>query len=171
MKGKTNTIDISVIAPFLILIIFSVCILFALLFGTKIYKDTLNRDRTQFELRTINQYIITQIHQSDGDGMMFIGNFDEQTESSEGDTFFRIETINGTRYYTRIYCHNGYLCELFSKADGSFSKEDGEQILPLNGLNFKQNNGTVTVTITHSNGKCDVVNVSLRSCTGDTYEK
>jgi hypothetical protein len=61
--------------------------------------------------------------------MMFIGNFDEQTESSEGDTFFRIETINGTRYYTRIYCHNGYLCELFSKADGSFSKEDGEQHL------------------------------------------
>lgn len=171
MKVKTNTIDLSVIAPFLILILFSVCILFTLLFGTRIYKETLNRDRIQFESRTVSQYIVTQIHQSDRDGMMFIGNFEDHEGKADGDTFFRIESINGIKYYTRIYCHNGYLYELFSQSDISFDKEDGEKILPLESIRFEQNNGIITVTITHSDGSINTEKISLRSLDGDEYEK
>ena len=170
MKNEIKKINISIIAPLLILLIFSICILFVLLFGTKLYKTTLNRDRNQFEIRTVNQYIQTRIRQGDGDGMMFIGDFDTLTEAETGNTLFLVEVINGIKYYTRIYCYEGYLYELFSAADIKFEKEDGEKILPLKDIEFKTADNTVITTVTYLNEEKYISKIALRSSDGKTDE-
>ena len=166
MKNKTLKHDISIMAPLIMLIIFSVCVMFVLLFGAKLYKKTLNRDQSGSEVRTVNQYLTTRFRQGDGKEMIFIGDFDTAAECEKGDTFFFAEKINSVTYYTRIYCYEGYLCELFSESDAVFERQDGERILPLTDLQFSQTDGLVTVTVTHANGRSDTLTFWLRSNEG-----
>jgi len=47
------------------------------------------------------------------------------------------ETIDGTDYLTRVYCHEGFLRELFCAESASLSPEDGEKILSLESLKME----------------------------------
>ena len=166
MKNKSTKKDIFLIAPLITLIVFIVCVMFVLLFGAKLYKNTLNQDQINYEERTINQYLTTRFRQSDGKQMIFIGDFNTAIASENGDTFFFVEQINSITYYTRIYCYNGNLYELFSESTANFDKEDGEIILPLTDLHFNQNENLITITVTHTNGKIITLNLFIRSHEG-----
>ncbi len=171
MKNKSTKNNISIMAPLIMLIVFAVCVMFVLLFGAKLYKEALNRDQINYETRTVNRYLTTRFRQSNGKQMMFIGDFDTATESSSGDTFFFVEQINSVTYYTRIYCHEGSLYELFSQSGATLDKQDGEAILPLRDLQFAENGSLITVTVTHTNGKTDTLTFCSRSQTGGSHEK
>ena len=103
--------------------------------------------------------------------MIFIGDFSKAEPQEVGDTLFLVETIGGIKYYTRIYCSNGYLYELFSTADNTFEKDDGEKILPLNGLNFKQNGNMIEFAVSQTKDHTDFMNIVLRSANVESYEK
>ena len=163
MKIKNKKSDISIIAPILTLIIFSVCILFVLLFGAKLYKQTIDNDSDNFYTRTLNQYLSTKIHQSDSEGTIFISDFDDTSPKNQGNTFFFVENYDGIEYYTRIYCYNGYLYELFSIADDTFSMEDGIAIMPLNDLYFSNDNGRIDITVTYPTEITNKITITLRS--------
>ena len=171
MSKKTNKTDISTLAPLLTLVVFSVCILLVLLFGAKLYKNALDRDSTNFDKRTAQQYITTRIRQSDADGMVFVGTFEDGVPSSQGDTFFFVERYSGITYYTRIYCHDGYLYELFAAAEDVFDRQDGEKILPLDGISYSLEGETLKVHILHPDGTEDTLVVALRSADGGGYEE
>ena len=166
MTNKSTKKDISIIAPLIMLIIFSVSVMFVLLFGAKLYKQALAQDQCNYETRTVNQYLTTRLRQSDGEKMMFIGDFENATESETGDTFYFVEQINSVLYYTRIYCHEGNLCELFSDSRLRLDKDDGEIILPLSDLKFTQTDGLITVIITHTNGEVNTLKLLSRSHEG-----
>ena len=171
MKNKSQSNDISIMAPLIMLIVFSVCVMFVLLFGAKLYKEALNRDQMNYETRTVNQYLTTRFRQSNGNQMMFIGDFHTATENDNGDTFYFVEQINSITYYTRIYCHEGNLYELFSESNTTFDKQDGEIILPLHNLHFSKEGSLITVTVTHSNGDTDTLTFYNRCQIGGTHEK
>lgn len=168
---KQRKLDYNSILPFLLITIFGLCILFVLLFGAKLYKEAVSRDTENFEVRIINQYIFTRIHQSDGVDMAFIGDFENATPSDSGDTLFIKETINGQIYYTRIYSFDGALYELFSSEEDSFERCDGEIILPIASISFTQEEGLITVSIEHANGKHNDLSVFLRNYDGEKNEK
>lgn len=171
MKNKKFGVDVSIIAPLITLIIFSVCVLFVLLFGAKLYKEALERDKVGFETRTANQYITTRFRQGDGEELSFISDFESSEGKKEGDTLFFVEVVNGERYFTRIYCYDGYLYELFSAAEDEFERGDGEPILPLNDIHFEEENGIITVIIDHLGSNTDILKLVKRSDIGGNYEK
>jgi hypothetical protein len=166
-----NKNDISFVIPLLTLTIFSLCILLVLLFGAKLYKNALDQDRSDFDKRTANQYLLTRIRQSDAEGRVFIGSFASGQPSQEGDTFYLVEELGGELYYTRIYCHEGYLYELFTAAEDTFDKADGEKILPLDGLSFQIVADRLQIHVEHTDCSTTDLTASLRSMEGIPYAK
>ena len=63
------------------------------------------------------------------------------------------------------------LDELFSSEEDSFERCDGEIILPIASISFTQEEGLITVSIEHANGKHNDLSVFLRSYDGEKNEK
>ena len=163
MRSRIKKADASRVAPLFLFALFAISAVFVLLCGARIYKSMLARDGESYERRTVSQYIATRLRQSDKAGAYYIGSFDSLIPAEEGDTLFYIEEIDGEKFLTRIYCHEGYLCELFSSADGGFSKSDGERVIPVLSLSFKNENGLIVAEIVYSNGTSGALSIAPRS--------
>ena len=168
---KKNKVDISTFAPMLILLIFGTCIMLVLLFGAKLYNSALLRNNTAFDHRTIDQYLATRIRQSDGEDAFFVANFEDPTAKAQGDTLFLVETIDGEQYYTRIYCYDGYLYELFTAAEDTFERADGQRLMPLQSVRFTLEGSLLSLDITHTDNSRDTLLIALRSMDGGAYAK
>ncbi len=162
MKRTIKKTDISTLAPLLLFTVFSFCVVAVIMMGVQIYRTHTSRDRSSFDHRTAEQYITTRIRQSDTQGACFIGDFNSTEGDASGDTFFFCETFGEDTYYTRIYCHNGYLYELFTPASCDFSKEDGEKILEMKSLTFHESNGGISANLVFSDGTERTLYINLR---------
>ena len=163
MKEKSKKSNLTALAPLLIFLIFTICILTVLLTGADIYKKISLRDQNSFQRRTTVQYLTTRLRQSDSEGMVFVGDFSAENMSDTGDTLFLKEEIKGRTFFTRIYCHEGYLCELFSEAGLETSKQYGEQILKVNDLHFMIRDNLLYVKITHADSETETLVLQLHS--------
>lgn len=163
MKTKTNTISITSLAPFFLFAAFAICIMSVLLMGTGLYQNQTKRDRIGYQKRTAAQYITTRIRQSDKYDACFVGNLDNIEPQSTGNACFFAETINGAEYYTCMYCHDGYLYELFTAAADSLDADSGERVLEVSNVSFIDNGEMITVLITHTDGTVQKSAVYLRS--------
>ena len=108
--------------------VFAVCILSVLLTGADAYRRLTQRDQASYNYRTAVQYLATRIRQMDRAGSVSVRAFEGR------DALVLTEEIDGARYETRVYDHDGYLCELFTAADSGAMPEDGEKILPVDTL-------------------------------------
>ena len=163
MKNKIQKADASSVAPLFLFTLFAISAVFVLLGGVRIYKTMLERDRASFERRTVSQYLVTRMRQSDSLGGCYIGDFDSLEPQSAGDTLFYREVIEGEEYLTRIYCHEGYLCELFSTTDPGFSKGDGEHLVAVSSLLFREDDGVIFADIEFADGSCGTLEITQRS--------
>ncbi|MBE6883696.1 MAG: DUF4860 domain-containing protein [Ruminococcaceae bacterium] len=164
MKTKITRTDFSKLAPLFLFTVFSVFIAVILLGGAKVYRAQITRDRTDYDHRTISQYLVTRIHQNDAADAWFISDFDLSEPSDSGSTICFAEMIDGEKYYTRIYCHEGYLRELFTVADSSvFAPADGQQILPLENLFFRRDSQNIVLDITFEDGTSQTLYLTFRS--------
>ncbi len=162
-----KTQKLSSLLVLLLLGVFAVCILSVLLTGARSYERLAKRSAAAFERRTAAQYLASKVRQADGAGRVFAGTFDApDADASEGDTLFLEESIGGAAYYTRIYCHDGYIRELLCAADAEMTPEDGEKILQADGLRFTAADGRITAEITETNGETTQVVLTLRSGEG-----
>ena len=166
MKIKSKSIDISSLAPFFLFTCFSVCVLSVLMIGANLYRTQADRDLTDYQKRTVSQYITTRIHQSDSYDACFVGDFETATPQSTGNAFFYTETIDGEQYYTCMYCHDGYLYELFAAADVPPDFSAGEPILQIESLYFIDDGRSIHAMITHMDGIQQKTVVNLR-CSGE----
>ena len=71
-KQKSN---LTSLAPLLLFVIFTTCILAVLLTGADVYQKVSRRDRYSFQHRTTAQYLTTRLRQSDAADMTFVGDF------------------------------------------------------------------------------------------------
>lgn len=108
--------------------VFAVCILSVLLMGADAYQHLTERDDASYDRRTAAQYIAAKVRQADTLGRVFPGSFDDSDPDAQS-TLFLTEEIDGETYATRIYYYDGYIRELFGRADESFAKADGEKVL------------------------------------------
>lgn len=155
MKRITKEHDISTVAALLLLGVFAVCILSVLLTGAKAYRKLTERDHVSFEKRTCIQYIATKVRQAPDEVLV------EQFGGS--DALVLTEQIEGETYLTRVYCHNGYLMELFTSTGDEFFPEDGEQILPAQELSLDKNGALLTILVTDAQQETAELKLSLRS--------
>jgi len=170
MNKQTNKSTISSLAPLILFLIFTTCILSVLLTGADVYQKFSKRDQVSFEHRTITQYLTTRIRQSDAAEMICVGSFENgptlltaENEQVSGDTLFLREDLGGRTFYTRIYCNEGYLRELFSQADLSLPSSAGEKILEINSLQFTMENRLLFIEIEYTDNTTETFVLYLRS--------
>jgi len=147
MKQQSNKHHVGGIAALLLFAVFAVGILSVLLGGAGAYRRLTARDSMLYEQRTCLQYLSTRLHQASDPKSIAVSRF------GSSDALIIYDEIDGSLYQTSIYCHDGWLMELFTAAGGSFSPADGEKILPAQSLSLQQQNGLLRIFVTDSNGK------------------
>lgn len=163
MKEQGKKRNISSLLVLLLFAVFVVCILAVLLTGAQVYQNLARRDQQSYDRRTVAQYIATKVRQTDSEGLVFVAPFDEDVARAEGDTLYLTEQLEGEDYYTRLYCHNGYVRELFASCYDEFLPEDGEKIMEAEDIAFVMEDGLLTVQICHKDGTQEELILHLRS--------
>ena len=171
MKEYTKRTRTHVIAPLLIFTLFTSCLLFVLLSGANIYKTHTNNEKINFENRTLTQFLSTKIKQNDCADSIKTGSFDKALSTDIGDTLHIIQNIDGTDYSTRIYCYEGYLCELFTEMSDDFHPADGTQIMPMESITYTVSNNLLTIDITCANSNKQTLVLYIRSLLETNNEK
>lgn len=137
--------------------LFALCILMVLLTGAKGYEALVGRGEKTYEYRTVAQYLATRVRQSDAvDGIA--------VEDFGGCSALELwQEIDGEAYVTRIYCHDGFLRELFTARSGSFSPEDGEKLVALAELTFEKTENLLSARFMTAAGEEESLVWYLRS--------
>lgn len=136
----------------LVFAVFAVSVLMILLNGADIVQKVSARDRESFEKRTAAQYITTRIRQAD---MISI--------RDTGDVLVLSEEIDGCIYDTLVYCHDGYLREMFCERGLEQDPGFGEKILPMEGLRLSLAEKMLSVDIAFIDGAEEHLTFGLRS--------
>ena len=164
MKNELHRKSVLTLAPLLVFVVFTICILSVLLTGANTYQNLVSRDQQSFQHRTTVQYLTTRLRQSDDRGQVLVGNFASHTpDDSAGNTLFLREELQGRTFYTRIYCEDGYLRELFSENGIDFSPSDGEKILELRSITFSLEKNLLSIELTYPDGRVETMLLHLRS--------
>ena len=123
------------LAVLLLLCVFSALILSVLLSGARTYKSATGQGRESLELQTDALYITKRISQAPGN---------VEAANEGGTSCLRYyDTIEGEKYVTRIYCHDGWIMELFSADDVPFDPASGEKVFKAESMraNWDYTNG------------------------------
>ena len=157
MKDYEKKRSLTGVAALLVFAVFAVGILATLLGGAGIYERPTHRGAQSYDSRTCTQYLASRVRQASG-GIA--------VESFGGsDALLLEETIGDLAYVTRVYCHDGWLMELFSLKSGSFAPEDGTKLLPVEALTLDLEEGLLTAAIS-CGGKTARLKLALRTGEG-----
>lgn len=161
MRKRKHNID-SLIA--LVLFgVFATCILSVLLTGADAYRRLTARDQESFATRTCLQYVVTKVRQAGSGENVYLSDFDGVN------TLCISENISERTFVTRIYCYDGWLMEIFSSSTKECHPDEGEEVLRADGLDFKLEDGILTIELADGEEKTGV-SLSLRG-EGDNDEK
>lgn len=154
---KQRKASIENIAVLLVFCLLALCLLMTLLMGARIYRSVAERGEENYDRRTVSQYITSRVRQSDARGKLFVEDF-------AGVCALSIEeTIDGRPYLTRIYCHEGWLCELFAAEGSALAPEDGEKLLRSDGISFLLEEDLLTVCTENADGSSATLMLHLRN--------
>ena len=157
MKDRNGKFSIDGVLALVLFGIFALCVLAVLLLGARGYQRLTRRGQASYDQRTAVQYIVTRVHQADR----------QNAVSIDGTELLALsEVVDGVTYVTRVYCHDGYLRELFAPANLEFHPDMGEQILPAQSVQFRLDGDLLSVEIIDSSGETISVCVTLRSYGG-----
>lgn len=157
MKRKNIQFHIDGLMVLILFGVFAVCMLTVLLTGANSYFRLTTRDQASYDKRTCIQYLTARVRRADSTGTVKIENFN----STDALVFSDSEG-----YVTRIYCHNGYLMELYSSNERELKAEDGEKIIEAANMSLSMEGSLLTVTVTDTNGEKSTTLLSLRSGEG-----
>lgn len=160
MNKRTNKKSISNLAALLVFCVFAVTVLAVLLGGAGAYRRLTQRDQRGYDSRTCVQYLATKVRQASAPEAVILSSF------GTGDALVLMEEIEGEAYCTRIYCHDGWLMELFAVAEGDFAPEDGEKILKAKSMELECKGKMLSVEIVDGNGMKAEQFLSLRGREG-----
>ena len=127
----------------IILCVFAVSALASLAFGGSVYKNAIEQSHERYDERTSFFYIWTKVKNADEYGRVYVDHFDGI------DALILEEDLYGEIYLTYIYCHDGWIKEIFGDAAYEYRLEDGQAILCLRDttLRFEQlSDGVIRVS-------------------------
>jgi len=165
MKEYREKNSISGIAALLLLGVFAVGILAVLLTGAGAYKRATDQSAASYDMRTCSQYISNKIRQAPASDAVVLSDF------GDGDSLLIREQIGGDEYWTQVYCHNGWLMELFAVANADFGPEDGERILPAQSLSATADDNLLRVRIRYDEDSEETLWLTLRGERQGSHEK
>lgn len=138
----------------LVFAVFMVSVLMVLLTGADLVRGMTERDQRSYDRRTVAQYLTTRVRQGDQAGAVFA--------ADPGTLVFR-EEISGTTYETRVYCHEGYLREMFCETGYDLAPEFGETILPMEDFQVCLEDTLLRIQLEMPDGSGEALALHLRS--------
>ena len=140
--------------------VFAVSILSVLLTGAQVYGRLTQRDQNAYNQRTGIQYLATKVRQAGQGGLVRVEDFGGE------EALVIAEEAEGQTYLTRIYCHDGWLWELFTAEEDGFLPEDGEKLLAARDLTLELEDGVLRAELTDSAGRTTAITLALRGGEG-----
>lgn len=108
--------------------VFLISALFIVLFGAKVYKNTVKSSEDSFLQRTCCTYITEKIRQNDNSNGVLI-------TTSDGNSVITLtKTASGKDYSTYLYCDEGFLKEYTTLSTKELVKSAGTKIVELDSL-------------------------------------
>lgn len=131
----------------LVFALFAVSVLMILLTGADVVQKLTRRGQRSYDLRTAAQYVTTRVRQGDRADAI------EVRSLEEGEALVLTEEIDGGVYETLVYCHDGYLREMFCRKGLALDLTFGEKILPLSGFSASEQDGVLQVRLVMPDGE------------------
>jgi len=129
--------NIDTIFVLIVFSIFAFSVLMVLMLGASVYRNINDISREGQREHTALSYIWTKTKNYDDAGSITVGDFNGIP------TLFIYEQIGETKFRTAIYNYDGWLCELYSKADLDFSPGAGDRIIQIESLGFREVGGSI----------------------------
>lgn len=139
MEKKQRQFHSSALPSLLLLTVFALCLLSVLLTGAEVYSGLTEDGSCNHAYRTASSYLFTRLKQ--GKGV-----YPEEFGSATALVF--PEEVEGKTYLTRIYCYDGWLRELYTAENGTFSPADGEKLLEMDALSVIMVENRITLEFT-----------------------
>ncbi len=137
--------------------VFAACVLAVLLTGADAYRRLTQRDQAAYERRACVQYVATKVRQADAEGAVSLAEIEGVPALALG---------RDGEFVTYIYCHGGWLRELFIWCEEPPAPQDGRELLPAQGLDLSLEDGLLTVRLSGARGDEDTLLLSLRGGEG-----
>lgn len=156
-SNKRHVID--TVFVICLMLLFLISALTVISIGANIYKKNVATTSENYAQRVSIAYITEKVRQSDVDGNIYVQRlFDQNVLVFE-------QTVNGSVYNTYIYSYDGYLRELFARADlDNFYPQTGQKILKLNSFDIeKANEDLLKATVTEEDGSKETVFIAVHS--------
>lgn len=141
--------------------VFAGCVLAVLNTGVTTYSAIVERGQDSYDQRALTHLVSTKLRQSEGKGRVTV------TKEDGIDVLSLYEQLESNEFVTRIYCYDGWLCELFTFSDMPFKPEDGERLMEATCVGMAEKDGFVTLELLDSDKDPVSVKFSLR---GDAHE-
>lgn len=138
------------IAGLLMICLLAGFLFFVLAAAAGVYKDISAVMEEQYSSQTAMGYVTAKLHQSDGRGMLSLGDL------AGTPALVITEELEGEDYTTYVYCHEGYIMELFCPATESLLPSDGVRVVAAERLELTQEGALIRIEAETSGG------VSLR---------
>ncbi len=130
----------------LIFCLFAVSSLFLVLIGANVYREIVGKMDANNETRSSLSYVSNKVRSADSRNVSI--------ETINGQEALVIQSIfNNTDYNTYIYLHDGYLMELFTKAENGFKAGDGDKITPISAFTMTKNESELSLEVSGSDNK------------------
>ena len=140
MKEYTTKRSVSGLAALLLLGVFGASVLLVLLTGANVYRTVTQRDQRSYDRRTCTQFVATSVRQASSGRAVRVERF------GDSDALVIERDVQGEPYLTRIYCHDGWLMQLFAAQADTFAPEDGESILPAEEMTVRRDGDLLQIT-------------------------
>lgn len=121
--GKRDKSIVDSLFLLVLLGVFLICALFIVLFGAKIYKNTVKSSEDSFFERTCCTYITEKIRQNDNSNGVSL------LEEKGNDVLKLTKDINSNSFSTYLYCDDGYIKEYTRASDLPFDPSYGTNVI------------------------------------------
>lgn len=158
LKLKRDKVGVDLIFILILFGVFILSAIFVILFGSRIYKRTVDDMDNNFSRRTATEYITEKLHRNDfSDGVCV-------SECNGIRTLRMTAASEPAIYYTYIYYYDGYLREITQREDYPLNPETGTEIMKISDFSISSQGNLFDISVTDENGTANSFRVSLRSC-------
>ena len=160
---KERSYSVDTVFVLVLFCVFAATILFVLMSGANVYKETASIMHERYEERTCLSYISAKIKHYDSKDSVYLTDFNGTTALALDDE------INGVKYNTLIYFYNGHVKELFCEKGAKFGIESGTDIIKAKNLQFAkvdEKSGLIKVKCTGETGGSSTIIIGTMSENG-----
>ena len=135
---KEHPSRITDVLALLCLTVFALCVLLVLLTGADVYRKLVDRGGENYERRTALQYLTTRVRQAE---TVEIGDLEGCEALMLG------QSVDGEVYTTWVYCHEGWLRELYAVPGAKLPPGAGEALVEAEHFALTLEDSLLTVTL------------------------